>query len=256
MKVLVVGAGKMGQWFYDYFSKRGFEPYFFEINKSVATELEDKGYRFGELSSADSFDAVLCSTNIKSVGDIASKLAEEGFRKPFIEISGVKLPVIESLRRLELPVSIHPLFGPGAKKLKGKRMVLVPVKDKEKELSAARSFFPEAEFIVRDAEEHDRMVSRTIQLVQLLSLIFNRLSPDEAWGTSTYMMRLVESTSLYGSENLIREVFELNPYTGELRDEVEKVLKEVFSGNQRFKKKDYFEELYRKSYEIIEGDKA
>ncbi|MGC9211381.1 MAG: hypothetical protein ACP5FU_04425, partial [Nitrososphaeria archaeon] len=95
---------------------------------------------------------------------------------------------------------------------------------------------------------------RTIQLVQLLSMIYNRLSVEGDWGSSQKMMKFVESVSLYNSDELIKEIFELNKHTKELEKNVQEVLNEINSGDYRIMKKNYFEDLYNKAYKIMEED--
>jgi hypothetical protein len=83
-------------------------------------------------------------------------------------------------------------------------------------------------------------------------MIYNRLAIEGDWGSSQKMMKLVESVSLYGSDELIKEIFELNPYTEELKESVMNVLKDIYSGDYTVIKKGYFEDLYKKAYKIME----
>lgn len=252
MKIIIIGAGKMGLWFYKYFVSKGYETYFYDNDQKKVTELKEKGFRYSDMSHVNKFDAVFCSTNMKNIPSIVEMINKAGFKKRFIEISGLKGPLVKSLLTLENPISVHPLFGPGARTAKGKKIIHVPLKEKEEEYRIVKELFPEMDVITMSADEHDRLVTWTIQLVQLLSMVYNRLSVDGDWGSSQKMMKLAESVSLYGSDELIKEIFELNPHTKEMEEKVNEVLKDIYSGDYKVIKKEYFEDLYNKAYKIME----
>jgi len=252
MKIIIIGAGRMGIWFYKYFNFKNHETYFYDTDKVKVIDLKDKGFRYHEIDQIKDFDIVFCSTNISSIKRVIDSVKNSGFKKYFVEISALKMPIVKSLITLEKPISLHPLFGPGARTAKGKKLIYVPLKEKEEELAMIRELFPEMEITTMSAEEHDRLVTKTIQLVQLISMIYNRLSIEGDWGSSHRMMKLVESVSLYGSDELIKEIFELNPYTKELKESVMNVLEKIYMGDYTIIKKEYFKDLYTKAYEIME----
>ncbi|MGC8600378.1 MAG: hypothetical protein ACP5LX_04930 [Nitrososphaeria archaeon] len=252
MKIIIIGAGRMGLWFYKYFTLKNHETYFYDSDSIRVSDLKEKGFRYSSIDEIKSFDIVFCSTNMKSVPGVIERVKSSGFKKYFIEISGLKTPIVKNLITLEKPISVHPLFGPGARTAKGKKIIHVPLKEKEEESAIVRELFPEMEITTISADEHDRLVTQTIQLVQLISMIYNRLAIEGDWGSSQKMMKLVESVSLYGSDELIKEIFELNPHTEELKENVMDVLKKIYSGDYTVIKKGYFEDLYKKAYKIME----
>ncbi|MFP3130227.1 MAG: prephenate dehydrogenase/arogenate dehydrogenase family protein [Nitrososphaeria archaeon] len=252
MKIIIIGAGKMGIWFYKYFTSKNHETYFYDTDQVKVTDLKDRGFRYHQIDQIKNFDMVFCSTNISSIKRVIDSVKNSEFKKYFVEISGLKTPIVKSLITLEKPISVHPLFGPGARTAKGKKVIHVPLKEKEEESAMVRKLFPEMEITTMSADEHDRLVTKTIQLVQLISMIYNRLAIEGDWGSSQKMMKLVESVSLYGSDELIKEIFELNPYTEELKESVMNVLKNIYSGDYTVIKKGYFEDLYKKAYKIME----
>jgi Prephenate dehydrogenase len=252
MKIIIIGAGKMGIWFYKYFTSKNHETYFYDTDQVKVADLKDRGFRYHQIDQIKNFDMVFCSTNISSIKRVIDSVKNSEFKKYFVEISGLKTPIVKSLITLEKPISVHPLFGPGARTAKGKKVIHVPLKEKEEESAMVRELFPEMEITTMSADEHDRLVTKTIQLVQLISMIYNRLAIGGDWGSSQKMMKLAESVSLYGSDELIKEIFELNPYTEELKESVMNVLKDIYSGDYTVIKKGYFEDLYKKAYKIME----
>ncbi|MGC8569267.1 MAG: hypothetical protein ACP5LW_04610 [Nitrososphaeria archaeon] len=254
MKVLIIGAGRMGLWFYRRLESLGHTAELSERRRERAEELRAQGYRLYGGEGLRGYDMIISATNIGSLQEVIEGVEREGFSGPFVEIGGIKSPYFRLLSGLSYPVSVHPLFGPGASTLIGKKVILVPVKDAEREMSMARKIFEEATIVAMSPEEHDRLVLRTIQLMQLLSIIFNRIAPEEDWSVSQSLMKYVESVSLSGSEELVREMFRMNPYVEELRKEVERAVSEVFDGSFRIRERGYFERLYRKAYRMIESD--
>ena len=254
MKIIIIGAGRMGLWFYKYFSSKNHETYFYDSDEKKVSELKGKGFRYSGIDKLNFFDMIFCSTNIKSIPSIIETVKGSGFKGYFVEISGLKGPIMNNLMKLEKPISVHPLFGPGAKTAKGKKIIHVPVKEREEEYKTVKQLFPEMEIATMSPDEHDNIVTHTIQLVQLLSMIYNRLGVDGDWGSSQKMMKLVESVSLYGSDELVKEIFELNPHTEELEESVKETLNKIYNGDYKIIKKEYFEDLYNKAYKIMEED--
>src|SRR3546814_17261582 len=48
------------------------------------------------------------------------------------------------------PICIHPMFGPGAKSIKGQNIISVPIKDAKKELTVVKELFDGANFVTID----------------------------------------------------------------------------------------------------------
>ena len=100
-----------------------------------------------------------------------------------IEISSQKLKTAQTLMKTPNkinPICIHPMFGPGTKKIDGKNMIIIPIKDVKKELDAAKLLFPKADFVTIDASEHDKKIAVILGLTHLINIAFaNILAKDE-----------------------------------------------------------------------------
>ena len=57
------------------------------------------------------------------------------------------------------PICMHPMFGPGTKKIDGKNIIIIPIKDAKKELATSKLLFPKANFVTIDAVEHDKKIA-------------------------------------------------------------------------------------------------
>jgi len=161
-KIAIVGVnGKMGQWFANYFHKIGFEVVGFDINNDIKEKFIIKANSL--VGAILKTDYVLLCTPTKRTPEIVRLIAKEMQRGSYlIEISSQKsktaLTLLKTPSKVN-PICIHPMFGPGTKKIDGKNIIIVPIKDAQKELSATKLLFPKANFVTIDAAEHDKKIA-------------------------------------------------------------------------------------------------
>ncbi len=151
-----------------------------------------------------------------------------------IEISSQKSKTISALSKMPSkinPICIHPMFGPGTKKIKGKNIISVPVKDAKKELTVARSLFPGANFVTIDAAEHDKKIAVILGLTHLMNLVFaNILSKDdkisltEKMSGTTFKVQKILSESIMTESPELIETIIANP---EIRKVAEEFWKDI-----------------------------
>lgn len=185
MRVCVVGAaGRMGRWFSKYFSEKGWSLKVYDVRVEEARRLaEGLGAAFAEslAEALEGCELVLVSVPI---GETPRVVRESlGFLKPgsrLAEISSLKSGVVDALREASLrgvvPLSLHPLFGPGADGLEGRRMALIPVADAGAEVAEAERVFPEARLVVVGCEEHDRAMALILSLTHAVNLALAHLA--------------------------------------------------------------------------------
>ena len=182
-KITIIGAGgKMGQWFAKFFSESGFEVTGYDSEVKISSKSIIKSDSL--VGSILNTDYVILCTPTRRTPEIIRLIAKEMKRGTYlIEISSQKSKTITSLSKMPAkinPICIHPMFGPGTKKIKGKNIISIPVKDAKNELSVARSLFPGANFVTIDAAEHDKKIAVILGLTHLVNLVFaNILSKDE-----------------------------------------------------------------------------
>lgn len=166
MKVAIIGAGVMGRWLAGFAKKNLGEVTISDVKQSkaekVASELGVKA-RPVEEAAADA-DIVLVAVPIPQTPEVvkaAAKMARKGAL--VADVASVKSDVVKAMHKIRADVelvSIHPLFGPGASKIKGKDFVVVPVKP-------GKCYVELKKLLVRlgarvtemDAEEHDRVMA-------------------------------------------------------------------------------------------------
>ncbi len=123
-------------------------------------------------------DVVIVATPLGKTPEVLEEIAEDVPEGRLVfDLSTLKLRVVEALSKFPRDVmvcSVHPLFGPGAEGLEGRRVAVVPVPGREEGAAPAEELFREAGAVpVRvDPETHDRMVALTIGLAYFVGISF------------------------------------------------------------------------------------
>ncbi len=205
MNVAIVGgAGRMGKLLVNYFSS-------YKSNIIVSDPLapsikhleKELGIRVvnDNTTAVSNADVAIISVPMESTGAVIREVIPRMKKEAVLcEISSIKAGIPATLRSLKQHgvrlLSVHPLFGEGAEILK-KRMALIPLINKNKELDTARRLFPDFEIIVVDSEEHDRIMALTISLPYFVNLIIASVLRNEnittlqKLGGTTFRMQLM-----------------------------------------------------------------
>ncbi|MSV33607.1 MAG: prephenate dehydrogenase [Nitrosarchaeum sp.] len=233
-KITIIGiGGQMGQWFAKYFLANDFEVTGYDTeNKIQGKGIIQSDSLVGGILKADY--VVLC-TPTRRTPEIIRLIAKEMKRGTYlIEISSEKSKVVASLSKMPTkinPICIHPMFGPGAKSIKGQNIISVPVKDAKKELAIAKELFDGANFVTIDAIEHDKKIAVILGLTHLMNLVFaNIISKDEKMsltekmsGTTFRVQKILAESIMTESPELIETII-ANP---EIRRVAEELWKDI-----------------------------
>ncbi|KAF6242605.1 prephenate dehydrogenase/arogenate dehydrogenase family protein [Nitrosopumilus sp. b1] len=233
-KITIIGAGgQMGQWFSKYFLSQDFEVTGHDSeNKIPGKTIIKSDSLVGAVLSAD---YVMLCTPTRRTPEIIRLIAKEMKRGTFlIEISSQKAKTISALLKIPAkinPICIHPMFGPGAKKIANQNIISVPVKDAKKELEVTKSLFKGANFVTIDANEHDKKIAVILGLTHLVNLVFaNIISKDDKInltekmsGTTFKAQKILAESILTESPELIETIIS-NP---EIRKFAEEFWKDI-----------------------------
>ena len=223
----------MGRWFCKHFAGMGFEVTGYDPENKVA----GRGINVSDslVGSVLRTDYVMLCTPTRRTPEIIRLIAKEMRRGTYlIDISSEKSKTVSALSKIPAkinPVCIHPMFGPGTRRLGGKNVISVPVKDAKKELAVAKSLFPDANFVTIDSSEHDKKIAVILGLTHLVNLAFaNIISKDEKVsltdkmsGTTFKIQRILSESILTESPELIETII-ANP---EIRRAAEEFWKDV-----------------------------
>ena len=232
--ITIVGAGgKMGQWFAKYFAAKDYDVIGYDSEAPIKDKVIKKATSL--VGSVLNAEIVLLCTPTRRTPEIIRLIAKEMRRGSYlIEISSQKAKTASALMKIPSkinPVCIHPMFGPGVKKLKGQNIISVPIKDAKKELTLVKSLFEGANFVTIDANEHDKKISIILGLTHLVNLAFaNILSKDEKIsltermsGTTFKIQKILSESIMTESTELIETIIS-NP---EIRKPAEELWKDI-----------------------------
>ncbi len=232
--ITVIGAGgKMGQWFAKYFTSIGYEVIGFDSEATITDKTIKKASSL--VGSVLNAEIVLLCTPTRRTPEIIRLIAKEMRRGSYlIEISSQKAKTAAALLKIPSkinPVCIHPMFGPGTKKLKGQNIISIPIKDAKKELGLIKSLFEGANFVTIDAIEHDKKIAIILGLTHLMNLAFaNILSKDDKIsltermsGTTFKVQKILTESIMTESTELIETIIS-NP---EIRRAAEEFWKDI-----------------------------
>jgi prephenate dehydrogenase/chorismate mutase len=202
--VSIVGAGRMGGWFGNYFKCLGAHVVFFDSDTSAAKrKSEELGCEYTEsLSETGEADLIIVAVPINSTGSEIAKLGniiQMKVKRPkaIIEIASVKRGLANAKNSSPVPVvSLHPLFGASADRFGKNAMIVIQSRNKKKENRfAARltsGIFPQYTIIPLDARAHDKEMALQLSLPHALAIVFANLaaSKKSPWsgkmGTPSY----------------------------------------------------------------------
>ena len=236
----------MGKWFANYFHKMGFEVVGFDTQNEIKEKYIIQGSSL--VGAILKTDYVLLATPTKNTPEIIRLIAKEMKRGSYlIEISSHKSKTAQTLLKMPdkvQPVCIHPMFGPGTKKLDGKNIVIVPIKDAKKELEITKLLFPSANFVTIDAAEHDKKIAVILGLTHLINIVFaNILAKDEKIsltkkmsGTTFKAQKIITESILTESPELIETIIsnpEVRKYGEEFWKDVGKLLTDSQEGKSQ-----------------------
>ncbi|MEK6972248.1 MAG: prephenate dehydrogenase [Thermoproteota archaeon] len=250
-KITILGAGgKMGRWFSNYFLEKGYDVIVYD------SEAEIKGKSFiiakSLVGAVLNTDYVMLCTPTRRTPEIIRLIAKEMKRGSYIiEISSQKTKTATSLAKIPLkvnPICIHPMFGPGVKKIENQNIISVPIKDAKKELAVAKSLFPGANFVTIDVVEHDKKIAMILGLTHLINLVFaNVISKDDKIsltekmsGTTFKAQKILAESILTESPDLIETIIS-NPEIRKFAEEFWKDLGRILTYIQEAKSEQIIE---------------
>ena len=240
MSVLVIGgAGAMGRWLVDFFRARGDRPSI--LDPRAAGEAGGTPVVRDLGRAAREADLIVVATPMRRAAAAYRGIWRTGTRAIVVDVLSVKAPIAAEIRRGVRQGfrvgSLHPLFGPTARSLSGRNLLVLDCGNARvtRELVAIFRRSPLSVSVLPLAA-HDRRMADLQVLPRLVALLFvatlleGRRSPDE--------LRRGETTSFHRQLNVAREVLaedprlgwdllSLNPSAGELHRRATRALRRL-----------------------------
>ena len=268
-KITIIGAGGgMGILFTKYFADMGFEVTGHDIDNQKKIRASVKSDSL--IGSILQPDYVLLCTPTKATPEIIRLISKEMKRGAFlIEISSEKSKTVPALSKTPAkinPICIHPMFGPGIKKIKGRNIISIPIKDAKKELAVTKKLFPGANFVTIDSTEHDKKIALILGLTHLMNLAFaNILARDETItltekmsGTTFKAQKIISESILSESPELIETIIS-NPEVRRFGEELWKDIGRLLTDSQDGKNEEiikYIKTIQEKISKIVDLNKS
>ncbi|HDD44913.1 MAG TPA: prephenate dehydrogenase/arogenate dehydrogenase family protein [Candidatus Desulfofervidus auxilii] len=158
---IIGGTGRMGQWFKDFFEKKGYEV----LSASRKTTLSPQ-------TLAEKCDVVIISVPIDVTVETIKKIG------PFVrkdallmDLTSLKKAPVEAMLKYSKAevIGTHPLFGPGVESLNEQVIVICPARGKNW-LPWVKEIFSEAKLEITTPEEHDAIMAVVQALPHFLLL--------------------------------------------------------------------------------------
>ncbi|MEO9307445.1 Prephenate dehydrogenase [Nitrosotalea sinensis] len=276
-KMAVIGAeGQMGKWFSKYFLDKGYEIIGYDSEKEILNKSITKAQSLvGAILAADY--VILCIP-VKRTPETIRLIAKEMKRDSYlIDISSLKTKTAAALSKIPdkvNPICIHPMFGPGTKKLKGQNIISIPIRDAKKEMAVAKSLFEEANFVQIDATEHDKKIAMVLGMPHLVNLaLANIFAKEENFslvekmaGTTFKAQKFLTTGIMTEPQELIETIIsnpEIRRYAEEFwkdigrmliliqENKTEEMIKYIASAKERLAKNIDLEESYKKLVTMV-----
>jgi prephenate dehydrogenase len=289
MKIAIIGgAGKMGRWLARFFSDDGHAVAVTDRDKKALTRMAGQSGIAVADSVAEAIagaDYIIISVPIEEVESAVaglSRVISPG--QVVIDITSTKAVPVDVMHRLLPAQSVlggHPLFGPGAKDIANKNVILTPTSGAEAELAGRIKSFLEkkgARVALMTPAEHDKMMGLVLGLSHFISLVAadtllsaGEMRPMAAAGSSTYkvLLTLIESVlsedpELYASiqmnlpdvarfERMFREKTVIWAELVAAKDRREFVRRMKAMKAKLARAAPDFEKSYEKLYRLVEG---
>ncbi|MDE1813445.1 MAG: prephenate dehydrogenase/arogenate dehydrogenase family protein [Thaumarchaeota archaeon] len=276
-KIAIIGAeGQMGKWFSKYFLEKDYDIIGYDSEKEILNKSVTKAQSLvGAILTADY--VILCIP-VKRTPETIRLIAKEMKRDSYlIDISSLKTKTAAALSKIPdkvNPICIHPMFGPGTKKLKGQNIISIPIRDAKKEMAVAKSLFEEANFVQIDATEHDKKIAIVLGMPHLVNLaLANIFAKEENFtlvekmaGTTFKAQKLLTTGIMTEPQELIETIIsnpEIRRYAEEFwkdigrmliliqENKTEEMIKYISSAKERLAKNVDLDEAYKKLVTMV-----
>jgi prephenate dehydrogenase len=181
LRVAVIGAGKMGRWFARFFKGEGYSVVVSSRTRSKAEALGDEfgaEVADGNVEAVQGADWILVCVSLDGLEPVLKEIGSHiQAGQAVMDIGSIKeIPVQLLHKYVENGVTLgtHPVFGPGAKNLRGQNFVLTPVDEEERDFAAEfRGWLEErgAEVSVLAPRRHDELMALVLGFPHFVGLV-------------------------------------------------------------------------------------
>ncbi|MFH0848109.1 MAG: prephenate dehydrogenase/arogenate dehydrogenase family protein [archaeon] len=245
---IVGGTGQMGRLLAKQFKKKGHQIIIISRDKDEAKQMAKKiGARSGNIDQVAKANVVIVSVPIENTVEVCSNaLSQMTSNSLLVEISSVKTGVVNRILDA-MPsdieyLSLHPLFGPSAKRAEGQNIIAIPVK---KRLLSDRLISSLANMgfavSISSVQEHDRVMA-AVQVMHHYAYLIMAVElakvARSSRSLSKFLTRSLNKTlnqigTLGDIWKTVQSIQKLNPYGLESREQYASSAKRLASMDER-----------------------
>jgi prephenate dehydrogenase len=231
-EIAIVGAaGKMGSWFTNYFAQHGLRVSVYDINRKLLEPSDNIRIENSISACVKGADLVLVSVPVRLTSLVLKECVKSMKDGAVIsEISSVKHRTFRTLRQVPdnlRPLCIHPMFGPGASGNMQTKILMVPVRNEEKELKILHEMFENAQVVVvPNAMVHDKSIATVLGLTYFANIVFAKVVSatnisklKQVSGTTFGLQSLIAESILTNEPDLLVALIQENPYVKKYIDQ-------------------------------------
>lgn len=180
MKTAIIGAGKMGAWFIDFFLGEGDSVVVSDKDKEKLAKIQEK-YGVETINNIDAVknaDRILICVPIENfeetVKEVRTYIQPSQTIMDICSIKEFPVKMMHKYIKSGIILGTHPVFGPGSKSLKNKKIILTPITKKEREFAESVKLWLEkklAKVFIMSPRKHDDLMSIVLGFPHFLGLV-------------------------------------------------------------------------------------
>lgn len=212
MQIAIIGNGKMGKWFSNYFRQKGF---------LVSVYGKEDG-----LEEIYQTDYIMIAVSLDKTEKVIEKLTNYVHKDQLVfDIASIKSHFIEKMKKMKCKIgSIHPMFGPNTEKISEKNVIIISDLGKEQEL--LKKIFKEATLIEMDYKKHDFMMAYTQVLPYIMNIAFkDMIKNKKIVSAPIFNMQKQVCKKVLEDIEIAEQIIKLNPYSKSVIEKYKRSLK-------------------------------
>ncbi|HUU86975.1 MAG TPA: prephenate dehydrogenase/arogenate dehydrogenase family protein [Candidatus Glassbacteria bacterium] len=180
MRVAIIGAGKMGVWFAQFFRGEGYSVVIASRNKKKLARIgKELDFEIASFEQAiKKADKILICVSLDAFEKVAKTISPEIKKgQIIIDICSIKEYPVDVMHKYfgkNLTLGMHPVFGPGSTSLKNKTIILTPTNSKETKFAESFKKWLEQKDVhvfIMAPKKHDRLMSVVLGFPHFIGLV-------------------------------------------------------------------------------------
>lgn len=224
-RVAVIGAGGMGAWFARFFKSRGDRVTISDRNHSKARRLASKiraRYASSNVEAVRGSDIIILATPANVISKVISEIVPSMTKNAVVcDICATKsivVPALRSVQRRGIKVaSIHPMYGPLAHGIRGRRIIAIRTGKNTRGYRTMRHLLEGAHIFLTHQDIHDRQMALTLGLPHFLNMAFattlskrRNLSEIRKFAGRTFNLQMLLAESIASEPETTADIQILN----------------------------------------------